>query len=101
MDSMVAPFPVEFFAAKGAYGVVMSVPVRCGLRQADMLRVSGRTMIAMKDRSVLPIDLPELNEQGCELLAGVVARNKLLPVGEFSALGLVDSYFLQVVVAEA
>lgn len=99
-NTIIEMLAVEFFTSKDSRGIVMSVPVRCGLRQADTLRVSGETMVAMNGRVVLSLDLPKLNLASRDLLIGLAAKGKVLPVGEFMGRGLVDSYFLNVVVVE-
>lgn len=101
MDTGDGVVAVEFFAAKdslGGSGVMMTVPVRCGLKAADTLRVDGLTIVAMKDRSILPVDLPMLSEGSRAALVRVAERGKRLPVGEFMARGLFDSYFLTLVI---
>lgn len=95
----VQPFlPVEFFAAKDSGVMVMTVPKRCGLQDGDTLRITGTDLLVMRDKSVLPVDLPAVSESIKERLAGLASLGKPLPVGEFSALGLVNAYFLNVVV---
>ncbi|ART61526.1 hypothetical protein CBP36_21420 (plasmid) [Acidovorax carolinensis] len=89
---------VEIFAAKdGAgsiQGVMLAAPVGCGLKQADTLRVHGTRLIALDNRSMLPIDLPVLNEAACKDLEAAISRGEGIVVGEFTALGLADSYLL-------
>ena len=93
---------VEFFAAKDSDGkleglVVMAVPRRCGLMDGDTLRIDGLSMLAMRDRSVLPIDFATLTEKAVSFLTALVKEERRLAVGEFTPLGLVDAYFVNVV----
>lgn len=89
---------MEVFTAKdatgGASGVMLSVPPRCGLKQADTLQVDKDRMFAIRRRSVLPLDLPRLTEQSRTSLIAHAAQGQRLPVAEFTALGLLDAYFL-------
>lgn len=91
--------PVEVFAAKDCTGnltgVMLAVPCRCGLKQADALRVDGMRLLAIRDRSILPIDLPDLQEQTRNDLVAMALTNTRLAVGEFTPLGLFDAYFLK------
>lgn len=90
--------PIEVFAAKdevGAYkGAMLAAPVGCGLKQADTLRIHGARLIALEARSMLPIDLPLLDETSRRALVEAAAREGTIAVGEFTALGLADSYML-------
>ncbi|HJV75095.1 MAG TPA: hypothetical protein VJ654_12795 [Noviherbaspirillum sp.] len=90
---------VEFFAAKDSGEMMMTVPWNCGLKEATTLRVADLFIVAMRGQSVLPIDLPSLDEECKARLIGYAERGKALPVAEFSALGLRDAYFLNVVIA--
>lgn len=90
--------PVEIFAAKDNGELFIAVPCKCGLKQADTLRVKGLVVVALKDRSILPIDLPELTEESRGRLLNFAAKGKQIPVGEFMARGLFDAYFLDLVV---
>lgn len=90
---------VEFFAAKDTPDVIMAVPLKCGLNQADTLRIDGLFVVALQARSILPIDFPALNEASRARLVALSRLGRRLPVGEFMGLGLVDSYFLDVVIA--
>lgn len=89
--------PFEIFAAKDEAGllkgVMLAAPVDSGLREADILRLVGSRLLAFRGRSVLPIDLPELDSESRALLeaAGTAGR---LPVAEFTALGLSDTYLV-------
>lgn len=94
---------IEVFAAKdpsGALqGIMMTVPVGCGLKQADTLRIHGSRLLAMERRSILPIDFPEIDEASLRDLVETAKRRGQLAVGEFTALGLADSYLLSLEVA--
>lgn len=90
---------LEFFSAADAAGrsiMAMAVPCRCGLKQADTLRISGLVMVAMQARSILPVDFPELTEGVRTKLVALARNGERLAVGEFTALGLLDAYFLNV-----
>jgi hypothetical protein len=90
--------PVEVFAAKdivgNVTGVMLSAPCRSGLKQADTLRVDGSLMLAIRQRSILPIDLPSLSADNQTLLRELAAAGQRLAVAEFTPLGLLDAYFL-------
>lgn len=94
---------IEVFAAKdpsGALqGIMVAVPVGCGLKQADTLRIHGSRLLAMERRSILPIDLPEVDEASLRDLIATANQRRQLAVGEFTALGLADSYLLALEVA--
>ena len=96
-----ATLPFEIFAAKDAGGVTagifLSVPYRCGLREADTLRLEGRYLVALQFKSIMPLDFDPLSEGDCERLATWVQTGKPLPVAEFMARGLYDAYFLNLV----
>jgi len=90
---------VEIFSSADVAGrpiLMMAVPCRCGLRQADTLRISGLVMVAMSARSVLPVDFPTLTDGVRAKLVALARSGERLAVGEFTALGLFDSYFLDV-----
>lgn len=91
---------VEVFAAKDSdgkfTGLMMTVPPRCGLKQADTLRVSGLAVVAMRKNVVLSVDLPNLSESSCAHFAELARSGQRLAVAEFKALGLLDAYFLDV-----
>jgi hypothetical protein len=90
---------VEIFSAMGQAGLVMmSVPCRCGLKWADTLRIDGLSMVAMQSRSIVPIDFPELTSADRDALVGLANAGERLAVGEFTACGLLDAYFLNVTV---
>jgi hypothetical protein len=89
---------VEYFAAKDNEGLIMTVPPRCGLNQADTLRVSGLSVHALKDGSVLPVDLPDINESVRAKLLALFSGGYRLPVAEFFARGLVDAYPLNIII---
>lgn len=90
---------VEVFAAKDSAGmpagVMLSAPCKCGLNQADTLRIDGLVMMAVRDRSILPIDLPNLTEQSRAGLLILARLGQRLAVAEFTALGMLDAYFLK------
>ena len=65
----------------------------------EKLMLDGFQMLAMRDRSVLPIDFPPLDETGRERLLAWSAAGRQLPVAEFAARGLYDAYFLDLVIA--
>lgn len=95
--------PIEVFAAKdpsGALqGIMITAPVGCGLRQADTLRIHGTRLLALQRRSILPIDFPEVDEVSLRHLVESAKLRGQLAVGEFTALGLADSYLLALEVA--
>ena len=88
----------EIFAAKDSDALMMSVPCKCGLKDADTLRIEGLTMFALRERSILAIDFAALTEAGKNKLARLANSGKTLPVGEFTARGLFDAYFLKVII---
>lgn len=94
---------VEVFAAKdlaGVYsGVMMTVPLRCGLQDGDLLRINGTTAVAVRRFTVLPLSFPSLEGDGLAALVALGNSGQSLAVGEFSALGLVTSYFLALEIA--
>ena len=96
---------VEFFASSdpdgSITGVMMAVPCRRGLREADTLRLDRKIMTAMRGTSVLPIDLPDLEDRDRKMLVSLVRAGQDLAVGEFTARGLLDSYFLTLNIVEA
>jgi hypothetical protein len=89
---------VEVFAAKDSTGalkgVLLSVPVDCGLKHADTLRIHGSRLLAMEQQSILPIDMPAFDDACLQDLVETARRHGLIAVGEFTALGLGDSYLL-------
>lgn len=89
---------MEVFAAKDVsgelQGIMLSVPVDCGLKHADTLRIHGRRLLAIDHLSILPIDFPELDEAGLQVLAETATRHGVIAVGEFTPLGLADNYLL-------
>lgn len=93
---------VEIFAAKDAdvtgAGVFLAVPRKCGLWEADTLRINGLAMVALQRKSIMPIDFPPLTESVREKLVAWAATRKPLPVAEFMAHGLYDAYYLNVLV---
>lgn len=90
----------EVFAAKDSdgdfTGLMMSVPVRCGLKQADTLRINGEVAVAMRKGTVLAVNLPIFSKTICTQFAVLAQSGQRLAVAEFLALGLFDSYFLNV-----
>jgi hypothetical protein len=94
----------EIFAAKDemgkAAGIFMSVPCRCGLKDADTLKIDGLSMVATQFRSVMPLDFPAISTEDRERLVAWSATGKPLPVAEFMVRGLFDSYFLNVEVVQ-
>lgn len=87
-----------FFAAKDAPGITMVVPKHSGLKEANILRVDGLKAFAMKDENVLPIDFPDLTPAIRDKLMELKARERKLPVSEFTARGLLDAYRLELVI---
>ncbi len=91
--------PVEIFAAKDSSGtlqdVMLSVPVNCGLKYADSLRIQGRRLLALDQQTILPIDLPLLEATHVEDLVATATRHGQIAVAEFTALGLFDNYLLK------
>ena len=101
MDPMVENdevLSVEFFTATDQSKVMMAVPSKCGLKQADTLRVDGLSMVAMRERSILPIDMPELTDNTRNLLLMLIETDNRIAVGEILPRGLFDSYWLKLVV---
>lgn len=98
-----AGLPVEVFAAKDSAGsltgLMMTVPCRCGLNRADTLRIDGHTVMAMRDQTVLPIDFSALTAEVRSNLMALAQSGQRLAVAEFTALGMLDAYFLTLVVA--
>ena len=78
----------------------MTVPCRCGLKQADALRIDGLSMLAVRGAVVLPIDLPLLSERSRLDFLAIAEAGKSLAVGEFMASGMLDSYLLNLVFVE-
>lgn len=94
------PISFEVFAAKNEngdlMGIMVSVPCRCGLNEADTLRINGSVMLAVRGQSVLPIDFPELSVTSREYLFALARSGQRLAVAEFKTLGLLNAYFLNV-----
>jgi hypothetical protein len=92
--------PIEVFAAKdeaGALlGVMLTAPSNSGLRQADTLRVVGLRVVAIRQRSILSIDLPSLDDESLGYLREAARRGGRVAIAEFTPLGLADSYMLNV-----
>lgn len=97
-----AVLSVEVFAAKDSAGaltgVMMTVPCRCGLKQADSLRIDGHTVMAMRERTILPIDFAALSAEVRSNLISLAQSGQRLAVAEFTAIGMLDAYFLNLVV---
>lgn len=89
---------LEIFAAKDSDQIMLSVPLKCGLKNADTIYIKDKHMVAMRNNSILPIDFPELSETIKNTLVGFSRSDRELPVGEFLSVGLVDAYFLKVVI---
>lgn len=91
---MTQALPLEIFLS--SQGICMAAPRGCGLDQAQRLEVdvNKRTVIAVKDGSVLPLDLPFLSSAHCQALAA--AGN--VAIGEFNVRGVSAAYHLPVVV---
>jgi len=89
---------VEVFAAKDPegknLGVFLAAPVRCGLKQADSLRLDGLSLVAKKAGAILPLDLPNISELSRISLIEEAVKTNQIAVAEFTVLGLCDSYFL-------
>lgn len=96
---------VEFFASSDPdgriTGVMMTVPCECGLIEADTLIIDGKVMLAMRGTAVLPIDLPDLVDRDRLVLESLAKTGQGLAVGEFTARGLLASYFLALNIADA
>ena len=97
-----ASLAVEVFAAKDSagalMGLMMAVPCRCGLNRADSLRIDGHTVMAMREQTILPIDFAALTDEVRSNLTALAQSGQRLAVAEFTALGMLDAYFLNVVV---
>lgn len=95
---------IEVFAAKDSAGtftgLMVSVPPRCGLKEADTLRLTGLRVVAMRGRSALPISIPDLSEDSRAKFVSLAASGQRLAVAEFMVLGLFDAYFLNVDVVD-
>lgn len=93
----------EIFAAKDVDGTIgeifMAVPCKCGLWDADTLRIDRQSMVALQRKSIMPIDFPPLTESVRAKLIARAATGQPLPVAEFLARGLYDAYYLNLVVA--
>lgn len=86
---------IEFFAAKGTNAGFIAVPQHCGLQEANILYLNGLKTVAMKDEVVLPIDFPDFTQSIREKLIVMMEAGKQLPVSEFRAGGVEDTYFLE------
>ncbi len=85
---------IEFFISDAGLLSFMTVPVACGLQYVDSLRLNGRSMMAIQNNSILPIEFPEISDVACEALGVIHAEGGQLLVGEFRSQGLHNSYFL-------
>lgn len=94
--------PFESFAAKDAegqlVGLMLSVPHGCGLEQADSLRVSGLSMLATRNHSVLPLDFANLTLTTLANFRALAKTGQRVAVAEFTAIGLANAYFLKLIV---
>lgn len=91
---------LEVFAAKDTSGAILAVmisaPRRCGLKQADTLRVDGMKLLALGKKTILPFILPPLDNASREALLYSARNKRPVPVGEFSPVGLFDAYSLTI-----
>lgn len=90
----------EVFAAKdpessALQGVLISVPVNCGLAQADTLVLHGPQLLAMEKGAVLPIDFPPLDNVNQSVFEETLRTDGVIVVAEFNALGIAASYLLK------
>ena len=89
----------ECFAAKDGEssltGLMLTVPCRCGLNRADTLRVSGNEVVAIRGRSILPLEVVNLTGQSLDDVLEFAKSGQRLAVAEFTARGLYDAYFLK------
>lgn len=99
MSNSDTTIPLEFFAERGEAGIFMAVPCNCGLKQADTLLIKGKDVVAMRNQTIIPIDLPEISSMIRAKLGEMSGQQKRLPVAEFTASGLTDSYYLKVAIA--
>lgn len=90
---------IEVFAAKDLSHMMLTVPHGCGLSKADTLLMKDGMLVATKQQEILPLVFPELDSKTKGLLVSFSKSGKDIPVGEFLAVGLVDSYSLKFVVA--
>lgn len=92
--------PIEIFAAKDAAGaitaVMLAVPRRCGLKQAVALRLDGFKLVAVGPKTQLPFTFPELDQASREALLVSAQQKRMIPVAEFSPVGLFEAYLLPV-----
>lgn len=90
----------EVFAAKDPAsgllkGILISVPLNCGLAQADTLRLHGTQLLAIEKGTVLPIDFPPLDSVNQRDFEHTVCTAGVIVVAEFSALGIAENYLLK------
>lgn len=90
---------IEVFAAKDDSGhvtaLMVAVPLRCGLKGAEVLRVAGRRLSAIRRNVVMAVDLPDLDEQSHRALVEAARTQETIAVAEFNVVGVVDSYLLR------
>lgn len=96
----------EVFAAKDPesgvlQGMLMSVPLNCGLSQADTLRLHGAQLLAIEKGTVLPIDFPPVDTATQRDFEETIRLHGSLVVAEFSARGIAENYLLKLVSAGA
>ncbi|CAG0957612.1 hypothetical protein RHDC4_00490 [Rhodocyclaceae bacterium] len=103
MASIEGLLSIEVFAAKDTVGVdpdmFMAVSCKCGLREAEALRIDGNSLVALQHKSIMPIDFPPLSTEVRAKLLAWAQTGKPLPVAEFMARGVYDAYFVDLVVA--
>jgi hypothetical protein len=87
----------EFFMPKDGNDIVLMAPCDCGLVQADTLRVDEQAIFAVRDRSILPIDLADIDDLvRMRLIAKSRSAIPTLTVAEFFAHGIARSYSLAI-----
>lgn len=94
------PLSIELFVATSCGNakpqLFVSVPHKCGLSGANAIKLVDKNMLAMKDQSILPIVFTELSPGVASRLHKLGVEGHKLVVGEFSAVGLLDAYFLDI-----
>lgn len=90
----------EVFAAKDSVtgallDILLTVPVNCGLHQADTLRLHGAQLLAIEKGSVLPIDFPPLDLVNQRAMEATLHSAGVIAVAEFCAMGMTDNYLLK------
>ena len=96
----------EVFAAKDPesgvlQGILMSVPLNCGLSQADTLRLHDAQLLAIEKGTVLPVDFPPVDTATQKDLEETIRLHGAIVVAEFSARGIAENYLLKLVSADA